>query len=71
MIFLKETNWRESYIISFQINSNPKVGIKSEKWITEFYLRSYSLDDQREVENGKCEMLLECEVSRRRNNKEE
>ena len=26
MIFLEETNWRESYIVSFQINSNPRVG---------------------------------------------
>ena len=26
MIFLEETKWRESYIVSFQINSNPRVG---------------------------------------------
>ena len=65
MMFLEETNWRESYTVSFQINSNPRGGSKSEKWIIEFYIRSYRSNDQSIYER------LQCEVLRRRHSEKE
>ena len=62
MMFLEETNWRESYIISFHDSSSYEWEELSKKCILNFYIRSYKLEIEkwpRVVEYGQVWHLKE------------
>ena len=65
-MFLEEKNSRESYIVSFQINSSHKKEELSEKWIIDFYIRSYRLEIEVWLKVFTKDRVLASVVSKRR-----